>query len=108
VIEVRAGSIDAGAEIAGTAEPMVAPLTVAYALVMSSVTMSVDIAEFVEIVRSSDAELRQRYGLPTRCDPMVSAMRAPGHRVKVSITCAGALSGGPPEQTGEQGPPARP
>jgi hypothetical protein len=66
---------------------MWAPLRLACALLLSPVTVSVDIVGFVEIVRSSDEELRRRYHLPTRCDPVVSAIRVPRDKVEVSISC---------------------
>ena len=59
----------------------------ASALMVCSITLSVDIVEFVQIVRSTDHELRSRFDLPAECDPVVSAVRKPRNKVKVFITC---------------------
>lgn len=66
---------------------MYAALALAYTAMMSAVTMSVEIPEFVQIVQSSDRELRARFGLPAQCDPVVSAIRIPRAKVKVVISC---------------------
>lgn len=58
--------------------------------VIHALTMSVDIVEFVRIVRSPDSELRDRFNLPPHCDPIVTAVRKPSEKVRVSITCLAA------------------
>jgi hypothetical protein len=73
-------------KIAGSAAGCVFPRLIG-ALVVMALTMSVDLPEFVRIVRSSDHELRNRFRLPVQCDPVVSAVREPRHKVRVWITC---------------------
>jgi hypothetical protein len=84
---------------------MYAALALAYTAMMSAVTMSVDIPEFVQIVRLSDQELRARFGLPAQCAPVVSAIRTPRAKVRVVISCGAESAAASPRPGRERTPP---
>lgn len=77
-----------------------------FPVVVVATTLSMTIAEFVEFQKLSPEELRARFGLPTSCDPSVTAATPPtgGNSVHVGVECRvapGTPPGGPPR-------PARP
>jgi hypothetical protein len=55
---------------------------------MLLVTLSVDSAELVELVRLSTPQLRDRFDLPATCEPALSATRrGPRSSIEVRIGC---------------------
>jgi hypothetical protein len=59
-----------------------------------AVTVSVDTAQFVALVRSSENELRDRFGLAATCEPAMSATRrGPRRPIEVKIQCAETSQG---------------
>jgi len=55
-------------------------------LVALTATVDVSLAEFVELQRAGDHDLRRRFALPPTCEPAVSAMGL-GAKVRVTVTC---------------------
>jgi len=63
---------------------------------MLALTLSVDAAELVTLVRLSDAALRVRFALPATCDPVLSATRPTPHgTIDVTIVCLGNTADAP-------------
>ena len=53
-----------------------------------AVTVSVDSAELVELVRLSESQLRARFDVPATCEPALSATRrSPRSPIDVRIRC---------------------
>ena len=72
-------------------------------LILLGVTVTMSIAEFIEVQKLSSDELRTRFGLERACDPTLTAVNTEptANRVTVAIECRVKPPEAPPPRSGE-------
>lgn len=58
------------------------------AVALALVTIDLSVAEFVDVQRMTDAEIRARFHFPASCRPRIAALRGRGTKITAVIHCA--------------------